>query len=195
LFCFTVAEHLGHFITPILPMNYATPSNGGCGVVTLFLKSRDVVAKSGLCDDREAYPKGKQSPKGQFCPLSGRLLRQRTPRSDMIPDFKKVLPPPSLSLRAARHAALAAGSGGDREAYPKGKQSPYRPGDCFPRATLHHAPLVAGGTCATLAMTRGRGFFIACNRFLKIRHLSANFLNEGNITPPGYEILTPLQKP
>jgi hypothetical protein len=28
-------------------------------------------------------------------------------------------------------AALAAGSADDREAYPEGKQSPYRPGDCF----------------------------------------------------------------
>jgi len=39
-----------------------------------------------------------------------------------------------ISLRAARHAALAAGSGGDRKAYPKGKQSLCWLVDCF--ATL-----------------------------------------------------------
>jgi hypothetical protein len=33
------------------------------------------------------------------------------------------------------------------------KQSPCLPGDYFPYATLHHAPLVAGGTCASLAVT------------------------------------------
>jgi len=33
------------------------------------------------------------------------------------------------------------------------KQSPCLPGDCFPYATLHHAPLAAGGTCASLAVT------------------------------------------
>jgi len=97
----------------------------------------------------------------------GESLRRVLPRRRHFKGGKNViayqLPTnyPSLSLRAARHAALAAGSAGDREAYPKGKQSPYRPGDCFPHATLHHAPLVAGGTCATLAMTRVREFFIA----------------------------------
>jgi len=57
----------------------------------LFLKSRDVVTRSGLCDEaiskrsvlsvewETAYPSGT---------LRG---RQRTPRSDMISDFKKVL--------------------------------------------------------------------------------------------------------
>jgi hypothetical protein len=33
----------------------------------------------------------KQSPKGQFCPFNGRLLRPRTPRSDILMDFKKAL--------------------------------------------------------------------------------------------------------
>jgi hypothetical protein len=32
------------------------------------------------------------------------------------------------------------------------KQSPCTPGNCFPHAALHHAPLVAGGRCASLAV-------------------------------------------
>jgi len=48
---------------------------GECSLVTIKAVVH-VIARSVLCDDREAYPKGKQFPSGQISLIKGRLLRR-----------------------------------------------------------------------------------------------------------------------
>jgi len=56
------------------------------------------------------------------------------------------------------------------------KQSPCLPGDCFPYATLHHAPLVAGETCASLAVTYVES---VCNRATFVLQLLRGYIEQG----------------